>query len=433
MQKGSVRKKGNKWYYRFRVEQPDGSWKLKEFPGTTSKRETEGMLKRAITEYEDTGAVIYAGQLTVADLCDMWYDECVEHSNRQYTTRLDVKNVIRHIKEHSLGKQTIKDIRPDILQQYVDEKYFGITADDGTEIKKGLSESSLRSHFSVLNPMFKFAVYPKRFIRENPMQYVQKRKKQTASDIFLSSPEDSTDYINWNDFQKVVAGTENTDYQLPIQIAYYTGLRAGEICALTWDDIDLQNMCVSVSKSMYYNYDTKRHELKPTKSNKPRIVDFGDSLANILKDHHKRQLAHKLRYGSLYHETYYLENLVKGKVYVGLFNGLNEDIEALPMYEKLKPISFVCAKESGELFTGQTMKWVNKYVKKHVPDVPHFHMHALRHSFATNLVLNNVNFKDVQELMGHYDISITLDTYSHTTKRSRKKAVDIFNTPSLLA
>lgn len=195
----------------------------------------------------------------------------------------------------------------------------------------------------------------------------------------------------------------------------------------------MENMCVTVSKSMYYNYDSKHHELKQTKSNKPRVVDFSSTLADILRSHYKKQLENKMLYGSLYYETYYLESLVNGKVRIGLFNAPKDDIKALEGHEKFIPISFVCAKNSGELFTSQTMKWVNKWVKKHVPEVPHFHMHALRHSFATNLVLNNVNFKDVQELMGYHDISITLDTYSHTTKRSRKKAIDIFNSPELLA
>ena len=47
-QKGSVRKRGNKYYYRFRMEEPDGTMKLHEFPGTESKRETQAMLDKAL-------------------------------------------------------------------------------------------------------------------------------------------------------------------------------------------------------------------------------------------------------------------------------------------------------------------------------------------------------------------------------------------------
>ena len=51
-QEGSVRKKGNNYYYRFRMEESDGTMKMHEFAGTRSKRETEAMLKKAIEEAE---------------------------------------------------------------------------------------------------------------------------------------------------------------------------------------------------------------------------------------------------------------------------------------------------------------------------------------------------------------------------------------------
>ena len=66
-----------------------------------------------------------------------------------------------------------------------------------------------------------------------------------------------------------------------------------------------------------------------------------------------------------------------------------------------------------------------KLVQKELPDIKHFHFHALRHTYASTLVTNGANFKDVQELMGHSDIRITLNTYSHVTQHSRKKAVAI--------
>ena len=52
MAKGSVRKKGKKWYYRFYIEDENGNRVQKEFPGTESKSETEGMLRKAMEDYE---------------------------------------------------------------------------------------------------------------------------------------------------------------------------------------------------------------------------------------------------------------------------------------------------------------------------------------------------------------------------------------------
>ena len=61
---------------------------------------------------------------------------------------------------------------------------------------------------------------------------------------------------------------------LPIQIAYHTGMRAGEVCGLTWDDIDFENQVLYVRRSMYYDKDLKTWELKVPKNGKPRAIDF---------------------------------------------------------------------------------------------------------------------------------------------------------------
>lgn len=59
-------------------------------------------------------------------------------------------------------------------------------------------------------------------------------------------------------------------------------MRAGEVCGLTWDDIDFENQVLYVRRSMYYDKDLKTWELKVPKNGKPRAIDFGDSLAHIL-------------------------------------------------------------------------------------------------------------------------------------------------------
>ena len=53
MAKGSVRKKGKKWYYRFYIEDESGNRVQKEFPGTESKSETEALLRKAMEDYEE--------------------------------------------------------------------------------------------------------------------------------------------------------------------------------------------------------------------------------------------------------------------------------------------------------------------------------------------------------------------------------------------
>lgn len=56
MAKGSVRKKGKKWYYRFYVEDASGNSVQREFPGSESKSETEAMLRKAMADYEESNS-----------------------------------------------------------------------------------------------------------------------------------------------------------------------------------------------------------------------------------------------------------------------------------------------------------------------------------------------------------------------------------------
>ena len=65
MAKGSVRKKGKKWYYRFYVEDASGKMVQKEYAGTESKSETEKLLRKALEDYENKKFVAKADSLTV--------------------------------------------------------------------------------------------------------------------------------------------------------------------------------------------------------------------------------------------------------------------------------------------------------------------------------------------------------------------------------
>ena len=69
---------------------------------------------------------------------------------------------------------------------------------------------------------------------------------------------------------------------LSIQIAYFTGLRLGEVCGLTWQDINLEEQYLTVRRSIRYNGARHKTEIGPTKRKKVRIVDFGDTLTKML-------------------------------------------------------------------------------------------------------------------------------------------------------
>ena len=111
------------------MEEPDGTIRMHEFPGTKSKRETEAMLKAALEEYNETGRLFDSGQVTVAELMDEWYAVEIEPSPRASTTRDSYRNVMDHIRNHPIGEMRLKDVMD----------YLFTTFDEDAQSAKGNS------------------------------------------------------------------------------------------------------------------------------------------------------------------------------------------------------------------------------------------------------------------------------------------------------
>ena len=89
-------------------------------------------------------------------------------------------------------------------------------------------------------------------------------------------------------------GKKNKPAILPMQIAYFTGLRLGEVCGLAWQDINLDEQYLTVRRSVRYNGARHKTEIGPTKRKKVRTVDFGDTLTKILRKAKKEQHRQRL-------------------------------------------------------------------------------------------------------------------------------------------
>ena len=396
--KGALRFRNGIWNYRITV-----NGNQIERAGTADKDETENMMIQALAESNRTGKVFKASIITVSDMADLWFTECCKETLR-HGTRSDYKNVIEnHIKPY-LGKRKLKDIITDDLQAYIDEK------------SKKYAKSTIKSHLVVLNGMFKYAVYPKHYIESSPMLYVRKKNVNKNLDTFLDIDEEGKmDILDSDSMKKILETTKDTIYYLPIMIAYHTGMRIGEICSLSWNNINLNDRSITVNKSMFYNTELKQWELGKPKGGISRTIDFGNSLAAILRQAKKEQQKNRIFFGENYINNYYNQIEVDGMMHIQL----TEDIS-----DKSIPIDLVCSKQDGSLFTNQTAKYGSKMIKKKT-GIP-FYFHMLRHTHATLLIENGANMKDVQERLGHTDIRITMNTYAHVTPKMRKQTVDIF-------
>lgn len=428
MAKGSVRKKGKKWYYRFYVEDESGNSVQKEFPGTESKSETEALLRKAMADYEEKQFVAKAENLTLGDLLDKWIEEELKPGSLSNGTVSAYIGTVSRIKKHPIGNRKLKKITPDHLQSYLDLLSMGGEHPNGTTVK-ALSIGSLRQYSAVLQSAFRFAVFPKRLIAFNPMQYVVYRKQAEEYELFVE--EETTDdvpvvptisYAQYLELNKMLK-KKNNPALLPIQIAYYTGLRIGEVCSLTWQDINLKEQYLTVRRSIRYNSTRHKTEISSTKRRKIRTVDFCDTLAKILSDARKQQMLNRLACGELYRKNYYLPVKEKNRTYY--------EVYTLPITEQApeeyQEVSFACLRQDGSYESPSAVSAMCRKAKKRIDGMEEFHFHQLRHTFTSNLLSNGAPPKDVQELLGHSQLATTMNIYAHTTREAKRTSARLLD------
>ena len=107
MAKGSVRKKGKKWYYRFYIEDESGNLVQREFVGTESKSETEALLRKAMEDYEEKKFVAKSENATVGMLLDMWVEEELKPGSLSNGTVMAYQGTVNRIKQHPIGSRKL--------------------------------------------------------------------------------------------------------------------------------------------------------------------------------------------------------------------------------------------------------------------------------------------------------------------------------------
>jgi integrase len=375
--KGSVRKRGKKWYYYFDLGIVDGKRKRVERVGGNTKKEAEKAMREAMSEFDDTGQVIDESTMSYSDYLDYWYENYVELNCKESTQKIYKNRINKHIKL-GLGFNKLNGLTPALLQEFFNNLY-----------KQDYSKNSFKGTSAIVKNSLDYAVNPLKLIKDNPYNYVIKPKfKNIKKEIQTITKEQFN--ILLKRFPK------GNLYHIPLQIAYYTGMRRGEVCALTWDDIDFNKKTIDVNKTMIINLKSEYELTEPKTQSSYRIISIGDNLVKILREHKIYQKEMKLKLGEYY---------------------IDKDYPAPNM---------VCTSDNGT-FTKHTTLSTSMCIiaEKNLGFAFNFHM--LRHTHASILIQSGVNPKDVQYRLGHSNISITLDTYTHTNEESRRKVADIFD------
>lgn len=255
------------------------------------------------------------------------------------------------------------EVNEEKVQQFVFDK-----------LDAGLSEKTIRDIIIVLKMILKFG------IKNGYLEYVQIDakfpSKQEKKDLDVLSKVDQKKFMEHlrNNF---------TFKNLGIFICLSTGMRIGEICGLRWCDVDTVEGVIKVRHTLQRIYiiegETRHTELlldTPKTANSVRDIPMSSELLKMLKSLNK-----------VVNENYYV---------------ISNDI---------KPIE---------------PRTYRNYYKKlcRQLDIPELKFHGLRHSFATRCIESKADYKTVSVLLGHSNISTTLNLYVHPNKEQKKKTID---------
>ena len=196
--------------------------------------------------------------------------------------------------------------------------------------------------------------------------------------------------------------------------ACYTGMRTGEVFALTWEDIDLDNRIIKINKTVYAKNNEKkgRWYLGTTKTaGSCREIYICDTLYLVLSNYKKLQNEYKEEYGKKY-KRYSLEK-VKNKY------GKLIEYRVIESNSNRNRIEMVFTRKDGTYSGTDIIRYPFKIIHNELRIKCRFY--DLRGSFATITLRNGCEIKDVAEVLGHKRIETTEKYYISSTKEDKKK------------
>lgn len=197
---------------------------------------------------------------------------------------------------------------------------------------------------------------------------------------------DKVERYTQEEYRKIVNyAIENpSPRNLGILLTICTGMRIGEICALQWKDVDFDTKTIQVNRTIerIYNHDTKMSEIifsTPKTSSSQRRIPIMREIIPMMK-----------KFCAVSNPEYYVctcsENFIEPRTYRNYYRSF--------ILDKVK--------------LGHVIKF-----------------HGLRHTFATVMIENKVDIKTTSVILGHSDVSTTLNVYVHPSEEAKRSAMNV--------
>lgn len=351
----------------------------KEFYGRTVKE-----VKEKIKEFESRNMYVKKTDVqkqTFGEYLDNWFENVRVYEVESSTYLRNEQTINYHIKDSSLYNAQIINVDFELCQALINK------------LSEKYSRSTISKVYVILNMCFNYAL-TKGHIGENPMMKVKMPKESS-----LVKKKKEAKWLSSNDVEKLVLEAErlNTkEFRIKGKVgervygvnAYYviliiyTGLRIGELMALTWNDIDFKNKTLSVNKSRAkgkIDGKTVLYVKDPKSESGTRIIPLSDRA------------------------LYALRNIKE------------------------------CSKSDTDLIVTNTSsesnitRTINRMLFRAGCEVEKCGLHALRHTFGSLLLEKGVDLKTISYLLGHSDITVTANIYLHITREKAINSIEVLN------
>ena len=322
-------------------------------------REKEKTIQRGFDDHIDYAA----GEITLAQLVERYLSL---KKNLRFHTRSEYKSLLNFIRSEDFCQRRIREIRASDMKAWVIEIH-----------EQGKSYGTIQAIRSIVNPALSMAC-DEDAIRKNPFDFKLSEviEYDAKARVSLTLAQQKA----WLDF--VLNDRVYSKYYDEFIVLLGTGLRVSEFCGLTKDDLDFQNRRIHVEHQIIRETSGVYRVAKLKSKSGYRFIPMSDQVAQSLRNIMARSRPK-------------IEPIVDGHSGFLLVTSNGTPKVAIRVQHVMHQI-------------------MRKYLAAHPGEsFPCVTPHVLRHTFCTNMANAGMNAKNLQYIMGHSSVSVTLDVYTH--------------------
>lgn len=353
----------------------------------------------AYQEYQNSGKVFKVDEsVSVADYFALWEQHYVA-SECEKTTAATYRALIKNHILPFFGTYRLAAVDRPALQEFINVKI------------KERSESTVKILRTILREAFDYAVTDLQILKHNPADRlrISKQEVQRKKAVKKERADDHIKALSLDEVQTVLNKLEGMSHHAAF-LAFHTGMRAGEILALSWDDVNFDSGTLHIHRTLQTVGGSRYISPYPKSDKSIRIISVGPSVVRYLREMKKSQREAELLSGSGYwccytDSSFQLHMLQKSEV----------------PPDGLRRRDFVMTQPTGKHYSAAAL-WSACYRKFS----NEFKFHNLRHTHATMLIEAGISPKVVQERLGHENVAFTLNRYVTATRKMDSSAAAVF-------